>query len=68
MFSRSLACSVYKTERRSRRTYAGGRPASSAEGRIGAVLKTPSIRLAALFYSVSSAVVLLLGFYQTREL
>ena len=68
MFSRSLAYSAYKTERRSRHTCAGGRPASSAEGRLGAVLNTPSIRLAALFYSISSAVVLLLGFYQTREL
>ena len=67
VFGRSLARSAYKTERRSRRTCAGGRPASSAEGGLGAVLKTPSIRLAALFCSVSSAVVLLLGFYQTRE-
>ena len=66
MSSRSLACSVYKTERRSRRTYAGGRPASSAEGRLGAVLKTPGI-LAALICRVSNAVVLLSGVHQTGE-
>ena len=60
---RSLARSAYKTERRSRRTFAGGRPASSAEGGPGAVLKTPRIRLAALFCRASSIVVLLSGFY-----
>jgi len=63
VFSRSIARSAYKTKRRSRHTCAGGRPASSAEGRLGAVLKSPSIRLVALFCSISSAVVLLLGFY-----
>ena len=46
---RSLARNPYKTDRRSRRTCAGGRPASSAEGGLGAVLKTPRICLAALF-------------------
>ena len=64
---RSLARNPYKTNRHSRRTCAGGRPASSAEGGPGAVLKTPRIRLAALFCSASSAVVLLLGFHQTGE-
>ena len=63
VFGRSLAHSAYKTKSRLRRTCAGGRLASSAEGGLGAVLKTPSIHLAALFYSISSAVVLLLGFY-----
>ena len=45
---RSFTRSPYKTDRRSRRTAGGGSPASSADGKAGAVQKTPSILLAAL--------------------
>ena len=65
--SRSLTRNPYKTERRSRRTAGGGSPASSAEGRDGAVRKTPSILLAALLWMDSNRVIDRPGFYQTGE-
>jgi hypothetical protein len=65
---RSLTRIPYKTERRLRRTAGGGSPASSAVGRAGAVRKTPSILLAALFWIDSSGAIDRLSFYQTGEL